>query len=51
MVLTFTILGLSEPLGLSLAILRRMRELVLVFLGLILFSLEAASETSPPVQK
>lgn len=43
MVLTFTILGLSEPMGLSLAILRRLRELVWVFVGLVLFSLESLS--------
>jgi uncharacterized protein (TIRG00374 family) len=41
MVLTFTILGLSEPLGLSIAILRRLRELFWVFLGLVLFSIES----------
>ena len=40
MVLSFSLLSLSEPVGLSVAILRRMRELVLVFLGLILFALE-----------
>lgn len=46
MVLAFTLLDLSEPMGLSLAILRRMRELVWIFAGLILFALE--SVPTPP---
>ncbi len=40
MVLSFTILGLSEPAGLSIAILKRLRELLWVFAGLIFFALE-----------
>ena len=47
MVLTFTLLDLSEPVGLSLAILKRLRELVWVFIGLILFSLEAMTNQPP----
>lgn len=48
MVLTFTLLNLSEPTGLSVAILKRMRELVWIFSGLILFALETApTETQP----
>lgn len=45
-VLAFTITDLSEPVGLSIAILKRLRELVWVFVGLSFF----ASETlkSPP---
>lgn len=44
MVLTFTLLDLSEPVGLSLAILKRMRELLWVFVGLILFALESTPQ-------
>ncbi len=40
MVLSFTLLGLSEPAGLSIAILKRFRELIWVFAGLIFFALE-----------
>lgn len=50
LVLTFTLLGLSEPVGLSLAILRRMRELFWVFLGLALFAIETTSSV-PPAEK
>lgn len=49
LVLAFTIAGRSEPMGLSIAILRRMRELVWVFLGLVLFSLERAPDAAPPL--
>lgn len=41
MVLAFTLLDLSEPAGLSLAILRRLRELIWVFTGLVFFALES----------
>ncbi len=46
MVLTFTILDLQESTGLTIAILRRMRELVWVFIGLTMFALETL--TMPP---
>lgn len=50
MVLTFTLLNLSESVGLSLAILKRMRELLWVFAGLIFFALESTpSESKTPV--
>lgn len=41
MVLSFSLLNLSEPLGLSVAILRRMRELLWVFIGLVVYSLDS----------
>lgn len=41
MVLSFNLLNLSEPAGLSVAILRRLREMVWIFAGLILFALES----------
>lgn len=52
MVLAFSLLKLSEPAGLSVAILKRLREILWVFVGLILFALEtlkfpAASKDSP----
>jgi uncharacterized protein (TIRG00374 family) len=40
LVLAFTLLGLSEPVGLSIAILKRLRELLWVFLGLSAFAVE-----------
>ena len=51
MVLAFTIGDLSEPVGLSVAILKRLRELLWVFLGLIFFALEtlkAPDSEAPP---
>lgn len=41
MVLSFTLLALSEPMGLSLAILKRMRELIWIFAGLTSFALRS----------
>jgi len=40
LVLAFTLLKLSEPAGLSIAILKRFREMIWVFAGLILFAME-----------
>lgn len=40
LVLAFTILGLSEPVGFSIALLKRLRELLWVFLGLSAFAIE-----------
>ncbi len=52
MVLTFTILNLSEPAGLSVAILRRLAEIFWVFLGLALFAAETVSaSTQSPAAK
>ena len=56
MVLAFTILGLSEPVGFSIAILKRFRELLWVFLGLSFFAIETlknprlANVQNPPVR-
>ncbi len=47
MVLTFTILNLSEPAGLSVAILRRLSEIFWVFLGLATFAIETVSASAP----
>ncbi len=48
MVLTFSILNLSEPVGLSVAILRRISEIFWVFLGLALFAVETVGGSAPP---
>ncbi len=50
MVLAFTLLDLSEPVGLSVAILKRIRELFWVFLGLSLFSLETLYSQEEPLE-
>lgn len=46
MVLTFSLLDLSEPMGLSIAILRRVAEIFWVFLGLALFAVETVNSGS-----
>lgn len=52
LVLVFTMLDLSEPMGLSVAILKRVSELFWVFLGLAFFALETVqAPDAPAVEK